>query len=89
MEEGQVSFCVHGMPLLLGRNITLTLALQGEEGAAAGGGGGGPGQVIPEPGSLIGDLLSIDLGGGGAAAGGGAAGAVSYTHLTLPTTPYV
>ena len=34
-----------------------------------GGGGevGGDGQVIPEPGSLIGDLLSMDLGGGGQA----------------------
>ena len=31
-------------------------------------------QVIPEPSSLIGDLLSMDLGGGGAAAAGGAAG---------------
>ena len=28
-------------------------------------------QVIPEPGSLIGDLLSMDLGGGGAQAGAG------------------
>ena len=28
-------------------------------------------QVIPEPGSLIGDLLSMDLGGGASAAGGG------------------
>jgi len=31
-------------------------------------------QVIPEPSSLIGDLLSMDLGGGSAAAAGGAAG---------------
>ena len=27
--------------------------------------------------------------GAGAGTGAGAAGAVSYTHLTLPTTPYV
>ena len=31
-------------------------------------------QVIPEPGSLIGDLLSMDLGGGAAGAAAGAAG---------------
>jgi AP-1 complex subunit beta-1 len=32
--------------------------------------------VIPEPSSLVGDLLSMDLSGGGAATGGGGAGAV-------------
>ena len=37
---------------------------------AAGDGGG----VIPEPGSLVGDLLSMDISGGAAAAGGGAGG---------------
>ena len=37
---------------------------------AAGGGDG----VIPEPGSLVGDLLSMDISGGAAAAGGGAGG---------------
>ena len=30
-----------------------------------------PAQIIPEPGSIIGDLLSMDLGGGSAAAAGG------------------
>ena len=36
--------------------------------------GGGDGGVIPEPGSLVGDLLSMDISGGAAAAGGGAGG---------------
>ena len=40
----------------------------------AGGGGGGDGGVIPEPGSLVGDLLSMDISGGAAAAGGAGAG---------------
>ena len=45
----------------------------------------GPGaagaSVIPEPGSLIGDLLSMDLGGGGGAQAGGAAGAEGNVDL--------
>ena len=36
--------------------------------------------VTGEPGVI--DIMTIGAGGGGA-------GAVSYTHLTLPTTPYV
>jgi len=46
----------------------------GEEGVAAAEAGAGAAQVIPEPGSLIGDLLSMDIGGGApAGAAGGAA----------------
>ena len=42
----------------------------GGAGAADVGGTDAAGQVIPEPGSLIGDLLSMDIGGGGGASGG-------------------
>ena len=38
-------------------------------------------QVIPEPSSLIGDLLSMDLGGGGSMMGGGPGGPAPVTDL--------
>ncbi len=51
-----------------GAGLKRALPSRGEDAAAAAGGAQAA-QVIPEPGSLIGDLLSMDIGGAQAAAG--------------------
>lgn len=47
-----------------------------EDSSVLASGGGASASVIPEPGSLIGDLLSMDIGGGGSTAGAGSSGIV-------------
>ncbi len=48
----------------------------GADAGASAGGSAPAAQVIPEPGSLIGDLLSMDIGGASASGAPGAPGAV-------------
>ena len=87
---------LHSLQTLNAQSASIDYLIVAGGGGGASGGGGAGGVVQATNYSIPANSnITIVVGAGGSAGSGGAGnsganiGAVSYTHLTLPTTPYV